>query len=118
MGTDQESDSILSRRWLGLFQPRRAAKTQDPRPKTSAVFFPRRACLILSWAELLSARRGFRHDDLDKLAKFMTGTPIRGVVFIEAEALMRLVNESIGKRREFRLADVDQLLFGNKIIAE
>jgi len=60
--------------------------------------------------------RGFRHDDLDKLARFMTGTPIRGVVFIEAEALMRLVNESIGKRREFRLAEIDRLLFGNKII--
>jgi hypothetical protein len=62
--------------------------------------------------------RGFRQDDLDKLARFMTGTPVRGVVFIEAEALMRLVHESIGKRREFRLADVDQLLFGNKILAE
>jgi len=56
-------------------------------------------------------------DDLEKLARFMTGTPIRSVVFIEAEALMRLVNESIGKRREFRLADVDRLPFGNKIIA-
>jgi hypothetical protein len=40
------------------------------------------------------------------------------IVFIEAEALMRLVNDSIGKRREFHLADVDRLLFGNKIIAE
>ncbi|MGH7140383.1 MAG: hypothetical protein ACREHD_32005 [Pirellulales bacterium] len=38
--------------------------------------------------------------------------------WIEAEALMRLVHESIAKRREFRLADVDELLFGNKIIAE
>ena len=59
---------------------------------------------------------GFRQQDLDKLAGFMTGTPIRSVAFIEAEALMRLVNESICKRREFRLADVDRLLFGNKII--
>ena len=48
----------------------------------------------------------------------MTSTPIRGVVFIETEALMRLVHESIAKRREFRLADLDQLLFGNKIIAK
>ena len=48
----------------------------------------------------------------------LTGTPIRSVAFIEAEALMRLVNDSIARRREFRLADVDQLLFGNKIIAE
>ncbi len=59
---------------------------------------------------------GFRQDDLDKLAGFMAGTPVRSVVFIEAEALMRLVDESIAQRREFRLADFDRLLFGNKII--
>ncbi|MGH7140356.1 MAG: hypothetical protein ACREHD_31860, partial [Pirellulales bacterium] len=59
---------------------------------------------------------GFRPDDLDKLAGFMAGTPIRSVVFIEAEALMRLVDASIAHRREFRLADLDRLLFGNKII--
>lgn len=59
---------------------------------------------------------GFRPDDLDKLAGFMAGTPIRSVVFIEAEALMRLVDASIANRREFRLADFDRLLFGNKII--
>lgn len=59
---------------------------------------------------------GFRQGDLDKLAGFMTGTPIRSVAFIEAEALMRLVNDSIATRRQFRLADVDKLLFGNKII--
>jgi hypothetical protein len=59
---------------------------------------------------------GFRQADLDKLAGFMTGAPIRSVAFIEAEALMRLVNDSIARRREFRLADVDKLLFGNKII--
>ncbi|MGH7136412.1 MAG: hypothetical protein ACREHD_11780 [Pirellulales bacterium] len=46
----------------------------------------------------------------------MAGTPIRGVVFIEGEALMRLVNDSIARRREFRLAELDQLFFGNKII--
>lgn len=59
---------------------------------------------------------GFRPDDLEKLAGFMAGTPIRSVVFIEAEALMRLVDASIANRREFRLADLDRLLFGNKII--
>lgn len=59
---------------------------------------------------------GFRAGDLDKLAGFMAGTPIRSVVFIEAEALMRLVDQSIANRREFRLADFDRLLFGNKII--
>ncbi len=60
--------------------------------------------------------RGFRQLDLDKLAGFMTGTPIRSVTFIEVEALMRLVNDSIRKRHEFRLANVDQLLFGNKFL--
>ena len=59
---------------------------------------------------------GFRQTDLGKLAGFMTGTPIRSVVFLEVEALMRLVDESIRRRREFRLGEIDQLLFGNKII--
>ncbi|HJT34737.1 MAG TPA: hypothetical protein VJ783_22105 [Pirellulales bacterium] len=36
-----------------------------------------------------------------------------GVTFIEVEAIMRLVNDSIRQRREFRLAEVEQLLFGN-----
>ncbi len=62
--------------------------------------------------------RGFRQEDLDKLAGFMTGTPIRSVCFIEAAALMRLVNDSIARRREFRLDQLDRLLFGNKIIVE
>lgn len=61
---------------------------------------------------------GFRQADLDKLAGVMTGTPIRSVVFMEAAALMRLVHESIARRREFRLSDIDQLLFGNKIIEQ
>ena len=61
---------------------------------------------------------GFRQDDLDKLAGFMTGTPIRSVAFIEAQALMRLVNDSFARRREFRLADVDKLLFRNKIVEQ
>ncbi|MGH7193594.1 MAG: hypothetical protein ACREJM_08695, partial [Candidatus Saccharimonadales bacterium] len=60
---------------------------------------------------------GFRQTDLGKLAGFMTGTPIRSVVFLEAQALMRLVDESIRLRREFRLSEIDQLLFGNKIIS-
>jgi len=62
--------------------------------------------------------RGFRQDDLTRLTAFMTGTPIRSVCFLEAHALMRLVDQSVRKRREFRLAEIDTLLFGNKIIAE
>lgn len=61
---------------------------------------------------------GFRQDDLTRLTAFMTGTPIRSVCFLGARALMRLVDQSIQKRREFRLAELDTLLFGNKIIAE
>ena len=61
---------------------------------------------------------GFRQQDLDKLARFMVGTPIRSVCFLEAEALIRLVDKSIADRRQFRLAQVDELLFGNKIIEE
>jgi hypothetical protein len=60
---------------------------------------------------------GFRQEDLDKLAGFMSGTPIRSVVFMEASALMQLVNDSIRDRRQFRLDDIDRLLFGNKIVA-
>jgi hypothetical protein len=62
--------------------------------------------------------RGFRQEDLDKLAGFMTGTPIRSVCFIETAALLQLVNDSIARRREFRLDQLDRLLFGNKIIDE
>lgn len=61
---------------------------------------------------------GFRQSDLDKLTKFMAGTPIRSVCFIEAETLMRMVSNSIEERHRFRLADIDQLLFGNKLIGE
>lgn len=59
---------------------------------------------------------GFRQQDLDKLAGYMSGTPIRSVVFFEADALMKLVNDSIRDRRQFRLDDLDRLLFGNKIV--
>jgi hypothetical protein len=59
---------------------------------------------------------GFRQDDLEKLAGFMSGTPIRSAVFMEAAALMKLVNDSIRDRRQFRLDHIDRLLFGNKIL--
>lgn len=46
----------------------------------------------------------------------MRDTPIRSVVFFEADVLMKLVNDSIHDRRQFRLDDLDRLLFGNKIV--
>ncbi len=59
---------------------------------------------------------GFRQHDLENLARLMAAEPIRSVSFLEAHALMRLVNDSIYQRDRFRLAEIDRLLFGNKII--
>lgn len=59
---------------------------------------------------------GFRPYDLENLAQLMAAEPIRSVCFIEAHALMRLVNDSIARRDESRLVEIDRLLFGNKII--
>lgn len=59
---------------------------------------------------------GFRQHDLENLAQYMAAAPIRSVCFLEAHALMRLVNDSIEHRDHFRLAEIDRLLFGNKII--
>lgn len=59
---------------------------------------------------------GFRQHDLDNLAQLMATEAIRSVCFLEAYALMRLINESIANRDTFRLAEIDRMLFGNKII--
>ena len=59
---------------------------------------------------------GFRQHDLDNLARFMADAPIRSVCFWEVHALMKIVNDSIHERAGFRLAEIDRLLFGNKII--
>lgn len=61
---------------------------------------------------------GFRQYDLENLAQLMAAEPIRSVSFVEAQALMRLVNDSIAQRDQFRLIEIDRLLFGNKIIEE
>jgi hypothetical protein len=58
----------------------------------------------------------FRNDDLNKLTAYLAQSPVRSAVFITAKALMRIVEESIRERHKFRLADIDRLLFGNKII--
>lgn len=60
----------------------------------------------------------FRESDLTKLTKYLVESPIRSVDFITAVALMRIVEESIRHRHRFRLIELDQTLFGNKIIAE
>jgi hypothetical protein len=65
-----------------------------------------------------SKERSARRKNVLACDGFMTGTPIRSVAFIEAAARMRLVIDSFARRREFRLADVDKLLFGNKIVGE
>jgi hypothetical protein len=61
---------------------------------------------------------GFRQHDLENLARLMAAEPIRSICFLEAHALMRLVNESIAQRDTFRLTEIDRMLFGNKIIGE
>jgi hypothetical protein len=58
----------------------------------------------------------FREDDLKKLTNVLAKSPIRSVDFITAKALMRMVEQSIRERFRFRLAEIDELLFGNKII--
>ena len=60
----------------------------------------------------------FRNDDLSKLTAYLAQSPVRGAVFITAKALMRIVEESIRERHNFRLADIDTLFFGNKIITD
>lgn len=61
---------------------------------------------------------GFRRHDLENLAAWMVAEPIRSVSFLEAHALMRLVNDSIEHRDTFRLAELEAMFFGNKIIEE
>ena len=58
---------------------------------------------------------GFRRHDRENLAAWMVAEPIRSVSFLEAHALMRLVDESIEHRDTFRLAELEAMFFGNKI---
>jgi len=60
----------------------------------------------------------FRERDLTQLSNYLAQSPIRSVDFVTAKALMRIVEESIHYRHKFRLLELDQMLFGNKIIAE
>jgi hypothetical protein len=70
-------------------------------------------CLIFLPVIFLSSRVRGCWMMLSRLYK-----PIRSVSLIEAAALMRLVNDSIARRREFRLTEIDSLLYGNTIVAE
>jgi hypothetical protein len=58
----------------------------------------------------------FRESDLEKLAEFLSESPIRSVAMITAKALMRIVEESIRNRSQFSLGDFSKQIFGNKII--
>jgi hypothetical protein len=60
----------------------------------------------------------FRESDLTQLTNYLAQSPIRSVDFITANALMRIVGDSIQHRHRFSLLDFDQMLFGNKIIAD
>lgn len=59
----------------------------------------------------------FRQSDLDKLTKYLADSPIRSVDLITARALVRMVEDSIRERYRFRLREIDEALFGNKIIS-
>ena len=59
----------------------------------------------------------FRNSDLDKLTKYLADSPIRSVDLMTARALMRIVEDSIQERFKFRLSEIDEALFGNKIIS-
>jgi len=59
----------------------------------------------------------FRESDIKKLSEYLAGSEIRGITFFTAQALMRVVQESIRDRSTFTLADFEKLLFGNRIVA-
>ena len=59
-----------------------------------------------------------KHPGDVRFLQVMAAEPTRSVCFLEVHALMRLVNDSIHRRDDFRLAEIDRLLFGNKIIEE
>ena len=59
----------------------------------------------------------FRESDLQKLAEYLSETPIRSIAMITAKALMRMVEESIKNRNQFSLGDFSKQIFGNKIIS-
>ena len=59
----------------------------------------------------------FRESDLQKLAEYLSETPIRSIVMITAKALMRRVEDSIRNRSQFSLGDFGKEIFGNKIIS-
>jgi hypothetical protein len=58
----------------------------------------------------------FSGTDPDKLAGYVTDSPIRAVTMIVAGALVRLVESSIRERFKFTLANFERELFRHKII--
>lgn len=58
----------------------------------------------------------FNASDPDKLASYVTDSPIRAVSMITAGALVRIVESSIRQRFKFTLADFERQLFRDRII--
>lgn len=67
-------------------------------------------------AYLVIVGPSFRETDLRKLVEYLTGSAVRGITFILATALMRMVEDSIRERYAFTLADFEKTLFGNRIL--
>jgi hypothetical protein len=59
----------------------------------------------------------FRETDLEKLAEYFRGSEVRGITLLSAAALMRIVEDSIRKRESFTLAEFEETLVGNRIVA-
>jgi len=59
----------------------------------------------------------FNATDPDKLAAYVTDSPIRSVTMLTAGALIRIVESSIRERFKFALADFERDLFRQRVIA-
>ena len=58
----------------------------------------------------------FRPEDGSKAANYLAASPVRGVVMMTADALARIVEDSIQNRCDFTLADFERELLGNPTI--
>jgi hypothetical protein len=58
----------------------------------------------------------FRESDHPKLANYLAGSDVRGIAFLSAASVMRIVEESIRDRAAFTLAEFEKVLFGSRIL--